>query len=111
MALEIKPSIVKRLPITVKTALAKMSTEDQMAFEHEFKKKSKSTVVMVFLAMFFPIQLFVLGKTGLGVVFLLTGGGFGIWYFIEWFVTPKRVREINDDIATKILTDMKLMSQ
>ncbi len=111
MALDVKPSVAKKLPTTVKAALSKMSTEDQIAFQEEFQKKSKSTGLMVFLAIFFPIQLFILGKTGLGIIFFLTGGGAGLWYFIEWFLTPKRVREINDDIATKTLTDMKIMAQ
>ena len=111
MALEIKPSIAKKLPSTVKSALSKMPTEDQVIFQEEFQKKSKSTGLMIFLAIFFPIQLFILGKTGLGIVFFLTGGGCGFWYFIEWFLTPNRVRETNDDIATKILTDMKIMAQ
>lgn len=111
MALEIKNSMAKKLPATVKAALAKMSTEDQKTFQNEFHKKAKSTGWMVFLAIFFPIQLFVLGKTGLGIAFFLTGGGAGFWYFIEWFLTPKRVRDINDDLATKILIDMKIMAQ
>jgi hypothetical protein len=111
MSIEVKPSVLKKLPTTVKTALAKMSTEDQVMFQEEFQKRAKSTGLMVFLAIFFPIQLFVMGKMGLGFIFLFTGGGFGIWYLIEWFLTPKRVREINEDVATKTLTDMKIMSQ
>ena len=111
MALDVKPSIAKNLPTTVKSALSKMSPEDQSAFEEDYEKKAKSTGLMVFLAIVFPIQLFFLGKTGLGIAFLLTGGGFGAWYVIEWFLTPKRVRELNADVATKTLTDMKIMSQ
>lgn len=64
---------------------------------------------MVFLAIFFPIQLFLLGKIGLGVVFLITGGGVWVWWIIECFLTPKRVREYNGDAASKILMEMKIM--
>ena len=64
---------------------------------------------MVFLAIFFPIQLFLLGKTGLGIAYLITAGGLSVWWIIEWFITPKRVREYNGDIATKIITEMKMM--
>lgn len=109
-ALQIQPSVAIKLPATVKAALSKMSLEDQMIFQDEFRKKSKSMGLMVFLAIFFPVQLFVLGKMGLGLIFLFTGGGFGAWYFIEWFLTPKRVRDFNDDLATKTLTDMKIMN-
>lgn len=109
MALEIKPSIADKLPMTVKSVLAKMETEDQINFQDEFQRKSKSAGLMLFLAIFFPIQHFILGKFGIGLVFWFTGWGFGIWYFIEWFLASKRVREFNGDVATKILTDMKLM--
>ncbi len=109
MALEIAPSISEKLPTTVKSALSKMSSEEQMMFQEQYNKKAKSTGLMVFLAIVFPIQLFLLGKTGLGIVFLLTAGGFWVWWIIEWFLTPKRVREYNEDVATKIITEMKIM--
>ena len=109
MALEIKPSIVDKLPTMVKSALNNMSTEEQMMFQEQYEKKSRSTGLMIFLAIIFPIQLFLLEKIGLGIAFLFTGGGLWIWWIIEWFLTPKRVREYNGDVATKILTDMKLI--
>jgi len=109
LSLDINPSIVDKLPITVKSALSKMSTEEQMMFQEQYQKKSKSVGLMVFLAIVFPIQMFLLGKTGLGVVFILSLGGLYIWWIIEWFVTPKRVREYNGDVATKIVTEMKIM--
>lgn len=86
-----------------------MSTEEQMMFQEQYEKKSRSTGLMIFLAIIFPIQLFLLEKIGLGIAFLFTGGGLWIWWIIEWFLTPKRVREYNGDVATKILTDMKLI--
>lgn len=89
-----------------------MSAEEQMMFQKQYEKKSKNTGIMVLLAIIFPIQLFLLGRTGLGIAFLFTlPFGVGIlWWIIEWFLTPKRVREYNGDIATKILTDMKLLN-
>ena len=62
VALEITPSIAEKLPTIVKSALNNMSAEEQMMFQEEYEKKSKSTGLMVFLAIFFPIQLFLLGK-------------------------------------------------
>ena len=66
---------------------------------------------MLVLAIFFPIQLLLLGKIGLGIVFWLSCGGLGIWWLIEIFLTPKRVREFNEDVATKVLTEMKIMAK
>lgn len=111
MALEIKPGIEKTLTTTVKSALSKMSTEEQMMFQEQYERKSKGSGLMIFLAIFFPIQLLLLGKIGIGIAFWLTCGGLGIWWLIEIFLAPKRVREYNEDIATKILTDIKILSK
>ena len=109
MSIAISPSISDRLPATVKTALAKMPDEQQLLFEDEYKRKSKSSGLLTALAILFPIQLFLLGKTGLGIAFIITLGGMGVWWIIEWFITPKRVKSFNDDAATRLLTEMKIM--
>ena len=62
MNLDLEPSTVKKLPVTVKSALSKMSTQDQLIFQEEFKKRARSRGVMLFFAIFFPIQHFLLGK-------------------------------------------------
>ncbi len=109
MALDINPSLLDNLPGTVKAALSKMSPEQQSLFCEEYQRKSKSTGLCVALAILFPIQLFLLGKTGLGIVFWLTGGALGIWWLVEIFLTPKRVRAYNADVATAVVRDMKIM--
>jgi len=109
MSIAVSPSISDRLPATVKTALAKMPDEQQLLFEDEYKRKAKSTSLLTVLAICFPIQLFMLGKTGLGIAFLITLGGMGIWWLIECFLTPSRVKSFNEDVATRLLTEMKIM--
>ena len=111
MTLTLQPSISNKLPTLVKSALSKMSPEEQMMFQEEFQRKSKSTGFMVFLAIFFPIHFFLLGKAGLGLIYWFTWGGCFIWYFVEWFLTPARVREYNDDVAFKVMTDIKIINQ
>lgn len=110
MGLAIEESISKNLPMMLKEPLSKMSEEKQSIFVEEFKKRSKNVGIMTVLAVFLPIQLFLLGKTGLGLVYWLTLGGLGIWWVIEIFLTSKRVKEYNTDVGTQILRDMKLMS-
>lgn len=110
MGLAIEESISKNLPIMLKEPLSKMPEEKQSIFVEEFKKRSKSVAIMTILAVLFPIQLFLLGKTGLGIAYWITFGGSGIWWLIEIFLTPKRVKEYNADVGTQILRDMKLMS-
>ena len=46
------------------------------------KKKSTALVLSIFLGEF-GIDRFYLGYTGLGIVKLITVGGFGIWWLID----------------------------
>lgn len=46
----------------------------------------------------------------MGVFFLLTGGGFGIWYLVEWFLTPGRVRAYNEAVAMSLIHHLKAFS-
>jgi hypothetical protein len=49
-----------------------------------------------------------LGKIGLAVAFILTGGGFGAWYIIEWFLTPGRVDKYNEALGEELLSEIKI---
>jgi hypothetical protein len=64
---------------------------------------------MLALSILFPIQLFLLGKTGLGIGYWLTGGGCGVWYLIEIFMAFGRTRAFNEDVAKSIVRDLKIM--
>lgn len=87
-----------------------MAPEEQGLFQAGFEKQKRSTGWMVFLSIFFSIQLLLLCKTELWRVFILTLGGCGFWALAEIFMTPGRTREYHSDIALKILTDMKIMN-
>lgn len=109
MPLLIKESLLPHISPMMQAALSKMSIEEQSLFQSEFERKKRSTGWMMFFAIFFPIQLILMGKTGLWVIFLLTWGGLWVWWIVEIFLTPKRVREYNQDIATQIITNIKLI--
>lgn len=91
-------------------ALSKMDANQQATFVHMYNQQKKSVGAMLALAILFPIQLFLLDKTGLGVAFILTGGGLFVWYFIEWFLTPSRVKAYNQDVANQILLQMRALA-
>jgi len=92
-----------------KQQLKKMSEEEQLAFAADYKLKAKSGGAMLALAILFPIQLFLLGKVGLGILYFLTGGGFFVWWIIEIFLTPGRVRQYNEALAAEAIGNIKLM--
>ena len=83
-----------------------LTDEQKVAFVNRYSAAKRSMAFMMALAILFPIQLFLLGKVLLGLLFLITGGGFGVWYVVEWFLTPGRVREYNARIANDILVSM-----
>lgn len=59
-----------------------MSEETKFAGE----KSEKNWLVALLLSLFagvFGVDRFYLGKTGTGVLKLLSGGGFGIWWLID----------------------------
>ncbi len=87
------------LPTSAAAAYENLTHQQQAAFTVYYNQRKRSTGLMLLLAIIFPIQLFMLGKVGLGVIFWLTGGGLGVWWVIEWFLTPSRVRDYNAGVA------------
>ncbi len=100
----------KDLPPVLQRAFASFSEEDKLTYWSQYKKKKRSMAAMVILAVLFPVQLFLLNKVGLGIIFWITGGGFGVWYVVEWFLTPKRVREYNEEVGLQIARDLKFFA-
>jgi len=95
------------IPPLAVPAFQSLSEEKQALFAAEFSTRKRNMGLMVALSILFPIQLFFLGRVGLGILFLITGGGFGIWFVIEWFLTPGRVREYNTKVAAEILAALE----
>lgn len=110
MSLDIKESVSDELPSTVKTALAKLQTNEQQQFEEEYLRKRRNPIIMLLLALFFPIQHFLEGKIGMGILFLMTLGGLGIWYIIDAVMIWGRTKSHNEETSKSILRDMKVMN-
>ncbi len=109
MGLNLSNAVADTLPSTIKQALASMSDAQQEMFEEEYKRKMKPPMKMQLLAIFFPIQHFLMDKAGTGVFFWLTCGGGTIWWMIDMFAIGGRVRNFNEEIARNLVRDMKIM--
>lgn len=110
MALELKPSVAKALPSSVRNALGKMPAEQQAVFEEEYARKRRSTVLMGLMAIFLPIHFFFEDRVGMGILFWLTWGGLGVWWLIEIFTVWGRTARFNEDTAIALVRDMKIMN-
>lgn len=91
------------LPPSSYAAFEALTPEQQARFAGHYNTRRRSMALMVALSILFPIQLFLLDRVILGILFLITGGGFGVWYVIEWFLTPGRVRDYNAKVASDAL--------
>lgn len=109
MSATVEPSLMEELTPSVAKALVDLEPEQQQMFVDEYLRQRRGVVGMVLLAVFFPIQLFFFNKVGLGIAFWLTAGGLYIWYLIEIFLTPRRVRDYNKDVATRVMRDLKII--
>ncbi|HMY01209.1 MAG TPA: TM2 domain-containing protein, partial [Agitococcus sp.] len=109
MGLNVSNTVVDTLPSSLKQALGQMQEQQQATFEEEYKRKMKSPLTMQLLAIFFPVQHFLMGKTGLGILFWTTFFGFGVWWIIDVISISGRVKDYNEEIARTLLRDMKIM--
>ena len=111
--LVIESSIADILPSMVKEALSKMSESKQQQFVEEYKRKKKSTgVAYFFLLLCLGMPYGYLGKWGLQFAYwfcLLIFIGF-FWALYLLFALPGVVRDVNRDIATQIVRDLKVMA-
>nr|WP_297163355.1 TM2 domain-containing protein [uncultured Dysgonomonas sp.] len=53
------------------------------------------------------IDRFILNDTGLGVLKLLTCGGFYIWMIIDWFIIQDRAKEYNYNLLIQTVNSTK----
>ena len=67
-----------------------------------FKNPTMITVLSVFFG-WLGIDRYLLGQTGMGILKFITGGFFGIWTIIDWFIVGKKSKEWNyQEIAKRI---------
>ncbi|MCL0055331.1 TM2 domain-containing protein [Dehalococcoidia bacterium] len=73
-----------------------MSTESTRS-----EKSFVATLVLCFLIGAIGVHRFYVGKTGTGIVMLLTLGGFGIWTLIDFIMIAVQKFEDSDGLPIK----------
>lgn len=77
-------------------------------FMTRFNAQARNPVVIFGFSLFlgyFGVDRFLLGQILLGILKLITIGGFGIWVLIDWFLIAGTTREKNLEIARLISTN------
>lgn len=109
--LMIGSSIAFNLPAMVRNELATLSAQKQEEFLEEYKRRKKSVGISYLFQIFiFWMHYGYLRKWGLQFVFWFTGGGFGIWWFIDLFRNYGMVTDYNKDIAIDVIRNLKAIS-
>ncbi|MEZ4813224.1 MAG: TM2 domain-containing protein [Caldisericia bacterium] len=82
-----------------------LSIEDRKQFITEFELRKKSNIVYLVLILFLGglgIHKFYLEQTGLGIIYLLTGGIFGFGTLFDLFTFLAATYHHNDALAYRI---------
>lgn len=68
-----------------------------------FKSPGKILLASIFLGTI-GLDRFLLGNIGKGIGKLLTGGGLGLWWIVDWFLITGATKRHNMNILMKIVS-------
>ena len=74
-------------------------------FDLQFGAREKDPAIALILSLtfgYFGIDRFYIGNIILGILKLITFGGFAIWAIIDWFVITNSTRKANFAIAKEV---------
>lgn len=91
------------LPLIILAQIENLSHEQQAFFLNQYESKRKSKFLAYLLWFFFGFHYLYVGKWGMQFLFWFTGGGFGIWWFVDLFRMSGIIANKNNDIAVEIL--------
>ncbi len=87
-----------------------MTDQQKMLFMSQYSSEKKDRTIALILSIFLGelgIDRFYVGDVALGVIKLITLGGFLIWWFIDLFLIMSRVDEYNRLKASEIASGIK----
>ncbi|GAB4191797.1 MAG: hypothetical protein OHK0057_11330 [Thermoflexibacter sp.] len=95
--------VEKDLPFAVSAQLADLPEQAQRDFLNEYNRRAKNLVLSYILHFIFPAHYLYLDKILTQIIFWITFGGFGFWWFIDIFRMPSLVKDRNKEIADECL--------
>ncbi len=78
-------------------------------FNTRYTAQTKNVTVIFGSSIFLGslgVDRFFLGQIGLGILKILTLGGFGIWTVVDWFIIGGITRKMNIEMARKITSTL-----
>lgn len=94
------------IPFAVKAAFDGLPEEKQQQVYSMWQSEKKSEQTALILAIF-GFSLFYVGKAGLGILMLVTGGGCWVWWIIEMTKAKKRAEEANVEILQRLIMQVR----
>lgn len=87
----------KILPEFVDTLRQRLQNADEATAQTAFSQTRNSTLMLVMAVLLggLGVDRFMLGQKFLGILKLITGGGFFMWYIIDLFTVKDRTRKYN----------------
>ena len=91
----------QRSKLSQQLLMAKSPNDLSALMMCDFKNPATAWVLNFFLGGL-GIDQFYIGRTGMGVLKLITGGGFGIWWLLDLFFIPSVTKGINYEEAMSV---------
>jgi TM2 domain-containing membrane protein YozV len=99
---------VASLPPSVQHVVAQMDGGTQAAFFNEYDRKKKRKSVGYLAWFFLGWHYLYAKKVGMQFAFWFTGGGFLIWWFVDFFRMPGIIRSVNEQMAREALQTLHI---
>jgi len=78
----------------------------QVVLSQDYKDPSWMLLISLLVGTL-GVDRFLLNEIGLGVVKLITCGGFGIWTIVDWFLVQENSREYNFNLLNQTIVGFK----
>lgn len=97
-------------PYQLNQIITELPNLTEAQFQAVLSQDFKDPMMMLIVSLvggILGIDRFVLNDTGLGVLKLLTCGGFYIWMIIDWFIIQDRAKEYNYNLLVQTVNRVK----